>query len=41
MPNGNYIVQLALNLDAGAETPILRRNGSSIPELAALHFDLS
>ncbi len=40
LPNGSYELQLAYSLDIGAEAPVLRRNGSTIPEVAALHFDL-
>ncbi|MCC6803487.1 MAG: hypothetical protein IT319_11435 [Anaerolineae bacterium] len=40
LPSGIYMLQLAFNLDIGAEMPVLRRNGSTIPETVALDFDL-
>lgn len=40
LPNGTYMLQLALHLDVSAESSILRRNGSTIPEIAVLRFKL-
>jgi hypothetical protein len=41
LPNGTYQLQLTFYLDIGAEAPVLRRNGSIVPETVALHFDLT
>lgn len=38
--SGDYSMQLAYSLDIGLEAPLLRRGGSSLPEIARLGFSL-
>ena len=38
---GSYELQLAYNLDIGLEAPILRRGGSTLPEVTRLPFTLA
>ena len=38
---GAYRLNITYALDLGAEVPLLRRSGSSLPETAALQFNLA
>jgi hypothetical protein len=38
---GAYELQLAYSLDIGLEAPLLRRGGSTLPEVARLQFTLA
>ncbi|MCC7208859.1 MAG: hypothetical protein IT323_16235, partial [Anaerolineae bacterium] len=40
LQGGDFALHLAYQLDIGAEAPVLRRNGSTLPEIAALSFSL-
>jgi hypothetical protein len=40
MADGSYRLDFVYHLDLGAEAPLLRRAGSSLPEAAALMFAL-
>jgi len=40
IPPGDYSLQLAYNLDVGLEAPLLRRGGSTLPEIARLRFSI-
>jgi hypothetical protein len=38
---GEYELQLTSTLDLGLEAPLLRRSGSTLPEIAGLHFSFA
>jgi hypothetical protein len=38
---GNYELELTYSLDIGLEAPVLRRGGSTVPEVARMRFNLA
>ena len=41
LDHGDYVIQLSYRLDNGLEAPLLRRSGSTLPEVATLFFELT
>ena len=37
---GMYVIQLSYHQDIGLESPLLRRSGSTLPEIVGLSFEL-